>query len=203
MFNVCMKLVNKNYRECVYAPCSCWETAAVEVQEALEEKRGVHVASQALSLCLLQPSTSLPDAVGGALRAAGGFGDCVASKLSACMSRRRWFVRWQNVELLCRSALGGTSSELALSTTTVKSAKMERRSEIKCGSGGQPSLHKPGCPYVASGTDSSRKAWGDMAAQRLRKRKGEAAATKIGEEKVGMGSSKMVGSSKMARFCGA
>jgi hypothetical protein len=111
------------------------------------------VATQALAMCLLHPSTRLPNAVETALGRAGVCGNRVAMDLNTCMSRRRWFIRWQTVEFLCGAALTVKTGAPACSTHSAKAARRIPCIEKESPGPQQPALHRPDCPYV---TDTKR-----------------------------------------------
>lgn len=163
VFNTFMQMTNENYQPCVLAACCCWMPerlrSAIELPVPFETAdAGVCIATQALSTCLLQPETSLPDAIAAALQTVGTCSKTVVEELSACMNSPRWFIRWRTVEVLCRGALAAKSG---LKTHATTSAKVARRSKIDIENqspNARDRLHRPGCPCLAARFDKfSRK----------------------------------------------
>jgi len=166
LFEALMQVSDQGYRQCVFAMCSCWEGSGAEEapsgagQTAYSLDSGVSVATQALSSCLLQPGIYLPEAVASALAHVGVRGEGVATDLHTCMSRRRWFIRWQSVEYMCRAALEINGAP-ACSTTSAKAFKIPlKRSPVE--DKGPiiqlETLHRRDCPCVAHAKQPTKKA---------------------------------------------
>jgi HEAT repeat protein len=180
VFDMFMQMHDRHYRPSVLAKCSCWERGGSEQQVftsdrngeselekvSASERAGVRTATQALTSCLLRPSIRFHDAVAAAFQRAGGCGDRVVASLNTCMSSRRWFMRWQTVELLCRTSSAPGSAETTCSTTSAKIERRPHKSKKRplspVGEHGrekiahtQP-LHRPGCPCIADSKLSKR-----------------------------------------------
>lgn len=182
VFDAFMQMFHKSYQQCILAKCPCWESLLAADNVPTEDDKenvqpdmnrsglglqtpcekadvGIRIAIQALSTCLLEPGISLPDAVKTALQKAGVCGDVVAKDLSTCMDAARWFIRWQTVEALCRTALAAKNGEKTRANVTT-SAKVSRRSNIEneCPNMQKPSLHRTCCPFVAESRRPSKRA---------------------------------------------
>jgi len=160
-----MQMTNDNYRPCVFAVCSCWDGSAAAHSGLTPLGLQVHCdspstavrrATWALSFCLLQPSARFPDAVADALRQTGGCGDRLVADLNACMSSRRWFIRWEAIEKMYAAALAASFGK---ATCSASSAKVQRRShtEKKQQAAPQHALHRPNCPCVAPKQPTKRR----------------------------------------------
>merc|ERR1719253_1448403 len=130
---------------------------ALEAHKDSEDMhQGVHVATWALSVCLLQPDVHFAEAIKMSLQRVGAKSDRVAQDLHKCMSCPRWFFQWQTIESLCKAALTLNGAP-ACSTTK---AKKERKLCIAYNRAGpsQPALHRPDCPCVADAKRPSKRA---------------------------------------------